>query len=136
MFSMTAVQDAIEFACHAQACAPPPVGAGGSRKGTGKASRATRAADVATRGRALRKYIAAKKSGDTKAMARHADEYRRARNRVQDNIRKDVTGRSSTGAPDYGSTRQTRAARAVRGLRAQAAEIQSAVNAKTGARSS
>jgi hypothetical protein len=126
------IADAVEFACYSKACAPPPVGSGGSRKG-GVRSRSTRVGDLKSRGSALRKYIKAKKDGDEKGMTRYADEYRRARNRVEDNSSRNpnnVAGKSQ------GKKRNTRTAQAQSAIRKAAAAGQTSVNQRVGAPSS
>lgn len=138
--SMTeALNDAIEFACHHRSCAPPPVGVGGSRggSGSGSVSRERRALAIEARGHALRGYIDAKKRGDKRAMGKHATAYRRARNVVRDNIGKDATGRSTvdaakisrfTDAVRTSKRRRTGAANAQRSLRAATAKQQTRIN--------
>ena len=123
-----ALTDAIEFACYYKACAPPPVGKGGSRggPGSGKASRATRAQDVARRGKALRGYIKAKKAGNKAEMERHVAEYRRARNVVADNRSARGVGVGAV----KGRTRRTGEAVAQRALRTAAANQQKNQNAR------
>lgn len=125
-----ALNDAIEFACHYRACAPPPVGAGGSRKG-GKVSQNNRIADVVQRGHAIRAYRAAKKAGDTKAMARHAETYRKARNRVSENTWNRVKGGSTPHfRPPPAKNRQTISSKLQKELRKTAQAEQDVMNKK------